>query len=317
MKTLFFLLFLLLTSFLQAQNNVGIGTNSPQFRLDVVGRSRMQTSVLNDVNQTPGIWHTDYTNNANMVFTGMEDRYNYGFFSNTGGTGWQFYYDARYGNIGIGKKPVSGSYRLAVSHPSGGSIGVYQNDNFRGGISATDSTFAINGTRSALSGNDIVIQQPGGCQQVGQFFLCSFPGNVGFYVNKPNARIHMAVGNGASGVLIGAANATPSGQYMLNVAGKIICEEVRVQTTNNWPDYVFETDYNRPSLEKLESLVKAQKHLPGIPSAAEVSQENGVSVGDMQKKLLEKIEELYLYVFEINQENKTLKSEIEALKKAK
>jgi len=299
--------------------NVGLGTNSPQFKLDVVGRARMQSSVLNDQNQTPGIWHTDYTNNANMIFAGMEDRYNYGFFSNSGSVGWQFFYDARYGNVGIGRKPLSGSARLALDHSSGAQISLYADNSFRGALLVNDSNLVLNawrGTNVLLpGGGDLILQQPGGCTVNGQFVFCSYPGNVGFYVNSPLARIHMAVGSGASGVLIGGSTSEPAAGYMLNVDGKVICEEVKVQLSTAWPDYVFEQNYSRPGLKDLEILVKTQKHLPGVPSAAEVANEKGVMVGDMQKKLLEKLEELYLYVFDLNNQNETLKAEIAALKK--
>jgi hypothetical protein len=65
----------------------------------------------------------------------------------------------------------------------------------------------------------------------------------------------------------------------------------------------------------LETTVKDQKHLPGIPSAKEVTLEGGISVGDFQKKLLEKMEELYLYIFELNKENKDLRKQVETLAK--
>ena len=313
------LLWMFFTATIAIGQNVGLGTSSPQFRLDVVGRARMQTSVLNNQDQTPGIWHTDYTNNANMVFSGMEDRYNYGFFSNSGSIGWQFFFDARYGNIGIGRKPLSGSARLALDHSSGAQISLYADNAFRGALLVNDSNLVLNawrGTNVILpGGGDLILQQPGGCTVNGQFVFCSYPGNVGFYVNRPMARIHMAVGSGASGVLIGGSASEPAAGYMLNVDGKVICEEVKVQLSTAWPDYVFEQDYNLLGLKDLETLVKTQKHLPGVPSAAEVAHEKGVMVGDMQKKLLEKLEELYLYVFDLNNQNETLKAELVALKK--
>ena len=94
--------------------------------------------------------------------------------------------------------------------------------------------------------------------------------------------------------------------YMLAVNGGIICEEVRVMNSNNWPDYVFADDYELRSLEELEQLIQRDKHLPGLPSAAEIEEE-GISVGESQKLLLEKIEELTLYVIELKKEIDTLK----------
>jgi hypothetical protein len=97
-------------------------------------------------------------------------------------------------------------------------------------------------------------------------------------------------------VVIG--NIAPATNYLLSVDGRIMCEELKVQNSGNWPDYVFAADYNLPSLTEVENHIKENGHLIGIPSACEV-EENGVGVGDMQKKLLEKIEELTLYVISL------------------
>ena len=112
------------------------------------------------------------------------------------------------------------------------------------------------------------------------------------------------------------------GSFKLAVEGKIGAHEV-VVTTEGWADFVFEPEYKLMSLSELESFVKTNKHLPEIPSAAEV-QENGVSVGEMNAKLLQKIEELTLHVIEMNKEveflkkkNLKLESEIEILKSGK
>ena len=82
--------------------------------------------------------------------------------------------------------------------------------------------------------------------------------------------------------------------YSLSVAGKVACEEVMVEAFANWPDYVFADDYNLMSLEELEKSIEMNKHLPGLPSAAEI-EDNGLMLGDMQKRMLEKVEELTLY----------------------
>ncbi len=124
-------------------------------------------------------------------------------------------------------------------------------------------------------------------------------------------------------VAIGGQSLTMPDGYILVVDGKAIMEEVEVQLSNNWPDYVFEDGYELTPLDKLEELVKSQKHLPGVPPAAEVESE-GLALGEMQSKLLEKIEELTLYVIELNKqvvglrsEKQTLKSRIESLEAGK
>lgn len=81
------------------------------------------------------------------------------------------------------------------------------------------------------------------------------------------------------------------------VAGKIIAEEVVVKLQSAWPDFVFHPDYSLKPLHEVEQFVRTNKHLPGIPSAAQV-EEKGLSMGEMQNKLLLKIEELTLYMIE-------------------
>ena len=90
----------------------------------------------------------------------------------------------------------------------------------------------------------------------------------------------------------------------------MICEEVKVSLKGNWPDYVFDTKYKLPSLFEVEKYIKENKHLPNIPAASEI-EANGMEVGDMQKKMMEKIEELTLYVIQLKKELDTLKAQKE------
>ncbi|MBW6483930.1 MAG: hypothetical protein K0B10_12840 [Vicingaceae bacterium] len=89
--------------------------------------------------------------------------------------------------------------------------------------------------------------------------------------------------------------------------GHIWATELDIKLKTNFPDYVFKANYNLMSIEELEKYIKKHNHLPNIPSAKEI-EKNGLSVGEMQVKQMEKIEELTLYIIE-------LKKEIEALKK--
>ncbi len=95
---------------------------------------------------------------------------------------------------------------------------------------------------------------------------------------------------GGGNVGIGTTN---PGSYKLAVLGSIHATSVVVET--GWSDYVFDKDYRLAPLSEVEAHIKAEKHLPGIPSAAEVA-EKGVSLGDMQSKLLAKVEELTLHL---------------------
>lgn len=100
-------------------------------------------------------------------------------------------------------------------------------------------------------------------------------------------------------------------QNKLDVNGTIRATEVKVET--GWADFVFDKDYKLPTLQEVENHINEHKHLPDIPSEAEVK-ENGVSLGEMQAKLLQKIEELTLYTIELN---KTVKEQGELIQELK
>ncbi|MBS1538224.1 MAG: hypothetical protein JST20_10805 [Bacteroidetes bacterium] len=112
-------------------------------------------------------------------------------------------------------------------------------------------------------------------------------------------------------VNIGTAfnNTSHNTNYLLSVSGKIACDEVIVLPGTDWSDFVFDDDYALPSLIEVESYIKENKHLPDIPSAQDVK-ENGISVGDMQAKLLQKIEELTLHVIRIEKELQQTKTQL-------
>jgi len=109
------------------------------------------------------------------------------------------------------------------------------------------------------------------------------------------------------------ATATAATGYVLSVNGKVACEEVLVQDNASWPDYVFDEEYDLMSLEELESSISENNHLPGIPPAAEV-EENGFNVADMQRRVLEKVEELTLYTIEQGKLIQELQNEVKTLK---
>lgn len=129
--------------------------------------------------------------------------------------------------------------------------------------------------------------------------------------NDDNPRFMMPLATkdifmGLSGGNIGIGTRDTRG-YRLAVNGSAIFTRATVKLAANWPDYVFDPAYQLPSLQYVESYIKTNKHLPGIPAAAEV-EKNGLDLGENQAALLKKVEELTLYVIE-------LKKEIEALKK--
>ncbi|MEL4309124.1 hypothetical protein [Joostella sp. CR20] len=127
--------------------------------------------------------------------------------------------------------------------------------------------------------------------------------------NSGNIRMKVQ-SNGKMGV---GVQDIPNG-YKLAIGGRTIMEEVKVQNISGWPDFVFENDYNLPTLEEVEKHIQEKGHLQDIPSAKEVI-EKGIHLGEMNAKLLQKIEELMLYVIEQQKMIQELRKEVNQLKK--
>ncbi len=104
---------------------------------------------------------------------------------------------------------------------------------------------------------------------------------------------------------------TPQSNYRLAVDGTIHTREVRVDDIG-WADYVFEDDYRLPSLQQVQEHIESHGHLINVPSAKEV-EANGIELGEMNKILLEKIEELTLYILQENKKQKELEEVLKEL----
>jgi hypothetical protein len=118
---------------------------------------------------------------------------------------------------------------------------------------------------------------------------------------KPNSGLTRAYGK----LSVGAKMPTvPDWQF--GVDGIIYCKELNVDV-NVWADYVFKADYQLMPLAEVERYIKAHQHLPGIASADEVM-EKGVNVAQMEVQLLQKVEELTLYIIELEKRIKTLET---------
>jgi hypothetical protein len=116
-------------------------------------------------------------------------------------------------------------------------------------------------------------------------------GNVGVGTLNPASKFHVA-GN-------------------LNAEGTIMAKKIKI-TQTGWSDYVFAKKYKLRSLLSLETFIKLNNHLPEMPSAKQVERE-GISVGDTQTLLLKKIEELTLYLIDLNRKNQELNKRIQTL----
>lgn len=192
------------------------------------------------------------------------------------------------GRMGIG---YNGSSYGRTLNMGGTGINFYTANEaaFGGAIFPTDTSLVI---WSNSSVNNYLVFQPSW-------------GNTGIGTYTPNAKLHL---NGAQ--LIGSNSAFPATGYQLSVDGKIIAEEVKVQLSTSWPDYVFGEGYKLMPIDELEKSIQQNKHLPNIPSAADVTAEKGIVLGEMNRKLLEKIEELTLYIIQLKKENNSLESRL-------
>lgn len=192
------------------------------------------------------------------------------------------------GRMGIG---YNGSSYGRTLNMGGTGINFYTANEaaFGGAIFPTDTSLVI---WSNSSVNNYLVFQPSW-------------GNTGIGTYTPNAKLHL---NGAQ--LIGSNSAIPATGYQLSVDGKIIAEEVKVQLSTSWPDYVFGEGYKLMPIDELEKSIQQNKHLPNIPSAADVTAEKGIVLGEMNRKLLEKIEELTLYIIQLKKENNSLESRL-------
>jgi hypothetical protein len=194
------------------------------------------------------------------------------------------------GRMGIG---YNGSSYGRTLNMGGTGINFYTANEaaFGGAIFPTDTSLVLWSNSGA---NNYLVLQPSW-------------GNTGIGTYTPNAKFHV---NGSQ--LIGGNAARIATGYSLSVDGKIIAEEVKVQLSTAWPDYVFGKNYKLLPLDELEQSINKNKHLPNIPSAAEV-EKDGISLGDMNKRLMEKVEELTLYIIDLNKKNNALAEKVQKL----
>jgi hypothetical protein len=125
---------------------------------------------------------------------------------------------------------------------------------------------------------------------------------IGKTGGNPNGSIYF----GANQIAINTSS--PATGYAVSVGGKIMCEEVKVQL-EPWPDYVFSDTYNAPSIDDYAKSIEENKHLPGMPNADEINT-GDIGLGEIQRRMMEKIEEMSLFIIQQQQEIEALKESI-------
>lgn len=169
---------------------------------------------------------------------------------------------------------------------------------------------SINGATNILNGNVLYFSNPGNTNGAGIRSTSVSSGGA--------ADLNLFGGAGiGTGIFIQnegnvGIGTTDTQGYKLAVNGNIRTKEVKVENTN-WPDYVFTKEYQLPTLQQTEQHIKEKGHLPGIPSAEEVKAK-GIDVGEMNAKLLQKIEELTLHLIQQDKNYKQLQEEVRSLK---
>jgi hypothetical protein len=219
---------------------------------------------------------------------------------------------------------VSGNVGIGITNPT-------EKLDVSGNIKATK--LSVVGGLTSFSTNNLILQTDNNTRMT----ILNSNGNVGIGITAPTERLDVSgnikgtklitssgiTSNGATNLALQTNNTTQMIIYSngnvgigtgtsriptnkLEVNGVIRAHEVIVETTN-WPDYVFAPDYHLPTLQEVARHIEEKQHLPGIPSAAEVAEE-GINLSEMNVKLLQKIEELTLYVIQQEERIKALET---------
>lgn len=181
----------------------------------------------------------------------------------------------------------TGAYNI-ILNPFGGNIGI--------GTLTPTSTLHVNGV--VRSDNQFVLTGVGALQETSDNHLHLWSNKSIAFGASGSGNEMMRIGmDGNVGI------GTTIADSKLTVKGTIHAEEVKVDLSVPGPDYVFEPDYKLISLDELAEYLKENKHLPEIPSAKEM-EINGIELSKMNILLLKKIEELTLYVIDLEEKNK-------------
>ncbi|MBS1918296.1 MAG: hypothetical protein JST87_18665 [Bacteroidetes bacterium] len=280
--------------------SVGISTTSPTTTLDVNGsfHTALNTQTIPANNGAGGLTVT-----WNRTSGGAEVNM-WNVFNNAGTsflfsqkTGASTYNDlmALLGNGNVGIGIINPLYKLDLQ-TANQYDGIHLRYNTTGWVHMAANSLAVGAWNSITQAGD-----------AGLLFGGSAVGNGTFgFVIAPwaNATTGMRLDQNGN---VGIATANTQG-YQLAVNGSAVFTKAVVKLYNTWPDYVFDPKYSLPSITELEEYIQKNKHLPEVPSSADI-EKNGVDLGANQAQLFKKIEELTLYIITQNKEIENLKNQ--------
>ncbi|GAB3519131.1 hypothetical protein [Emticicia fontis] len=278
-------------------NHYGIGIQGAAFQLFVP--TTTDNIVLGVGRSAAFAEKMRITGNGNIQSQGSDAGYLFYDRSNVA-KGYQWY--ANNGNAYLFKQHAS----------SGNVMTILDNGNVGIGFNTTPTyklqVNTIGNSAGIVHANNVGIQ-------VGTFVGYS----AGWFGTISNHPLALFVNNGQPALTITTderfqfgGSTIPAG-YKMSVDGKVICTELEVLVTP-WPDYVFKPNYRLKPLPEVENFILTNGHLPNIPKAEEI-ENKALAVGNMSKLQMEKIEELTLYLIEINKRLKKVEDENVALKK--
>ena len=196
------------------------------------------------------------------------------------------------GNIGIGT--INPTQKLSIDH-NDSTGGIILNRVSSDATAKSEIKFDKNGEQLYAIGNDF----EGDGHQT--FFIWDHPANSLRLIIDDAGRVGLGV--------VPPAN----GSYRLYVEGGIAARDVKVTAAAIFPDYVFADGYQVLPIKELDTYVKANRHLPDMPSAAEIEKNDGFELGDMQTRLVQKIEEQTLYIIDLQKQLDALKVQMNAI----
>lgn len=281
--------------------NVGIGTSNPLTRLHVNGSLTSNTVNLNESGINVGFLSRGASVTSGwsatpdvLAITYFQRDFAIGGWSKSDGSwkGASIFINSDNGLVGIGT--TAPQAKLDVNGPlsaSGGISSIISGSDLGGTISIINPAKTVAGTASTWK----ILNTSGSYGNALQFWAYD---NAGCGTGLCSNRFTL-MDNGNVGI-----GTVDTKGYKLAVNGSAIFTKAVVKSYAAWPDYVFEEGYKLLPLDSLESFIAVNKHLPDVPTAANINA-NGIDLGDNQTKLLAKTEELTLYAI---QQNKTIVS---------